>query len=174
MEFILGFFAGLLTATIIIVGYGMYKLRQLSKARDKIIGELQKSAQDAEKSLKNVTERLNKAREITEKQLGLLGQIDQPSKNALHSKWKNDLNHEVRKLEDEKNEILRSILKDGYDPTITILNANDQKETIKLSDYLARIGLTKEDPAPPSDDPNGPKKVGKFMVYSGGNSKADH
>jgi|GEM_PF-7021695 len=174
MEFLLGFFAGLVAATALIIGYGVYKFRQLSKTRNKIIGELQKSAEEAEKRLKNVTERLNQAREITEKQFALLRQIDQPSKNALHSKWKNDLNHELRKLEEEKNELLRSILKDGYDPSITVLNASDQKETVKLSEYLARIGITKDDPTPPSDDTNGPKKVGKFTVYSGGNSKADH
>lgn len=174
MEFLLGFVAGLITAVFLIIGYGVYKYKQLTKARDKIIGELQKSATEIEKGLKNVTARLNRVREITEHQMNLLGQIDQPSKNALHSKYKNDLNHEVKKLEEEKNKILKSILKDGYDPTLTLLTETNQKESIKLSQYLARAGLIPKEPTPPSDDPNGPKKVGKFTVYNGGSSKADH
>ena len=133
MELFISFILGATVAVGGFIVWGLYRLKKLDKTKDQLMEKLQKHAADLEAGLKGVNERLVKAKELTERQVSMMSQIDQPSKNALHSKYKNDLVYEIRKIEDEKNELLRSILKDGYDPSITILNPDNEKEVIKLS-----------------------------------------
>lgn len=182
METAVTFFLGVIVGSTATIIYGLFQVKkakvQLDKAREDFLGELEKETEKLKVNMKSVTDRLNQAQAITNQQLELLGQIDQPSKNALHSRYKNELNAEVRKLEEDKLMILNSILKDGYDPTLTIRTPQGTQEKLKLSAYLANNGVLDKIPEENKDsdnkDPNGPRKVGKFVVYNGGNDGTTH
>ncbi len=170
--FVLGFTVGV----AFVFAYGGYKLRQMAKANTELFEKQKKKAAEQGHATESIQDRLTKVQLITKQQLELASMVDMPSKNALHSRYKNDLHHEIRRMEDDKNVIFRSILRDGHDPLVTILNASQEQETIKLSEYMIRTGIDMQgegaaaaEPTPPST----PKKVGKFIVYTGGNNNDD-
>jgi flagellar biosynthesis GTPase FlhF len=156
-----------------ILGYGMYSLKKITKQKESLLKQAEQTQKTKELLVASIKDRLTKAHEMTQKQFELLAELDMPSKNAVHSKWKNGISREVRQLEDDKVALLKSILADGFDPEIAILNESYQKEKIKLSDYLKKIEKTvgSETPPPPPPPENSGttlKKVGRFFVYSGG------
>jgi hypothetical protein len=170
--FLLGVLVG--AAGIMTYGYAQVK-KAKQKLAKKFAEELGKETDDVQQGVKTVTERLTKAQEITDRQLELLAAAEQPSKNALHSQYKNGLAAEIKDLEEEKMDLLHSIIRDGYDPTLNV-RIDGVPERIKLSAYLARAGVLPP-PLPEEDgpkDPNAPRKVGKFLVYSGGNDGTTH
>jgi hypothetical protein len=174
--FLLGFLLGTIAGVIFTIVYGMYQLKKLANSRGEKVKALEEKVKLQEAKFNSIKERLNEAQQLTEKQFELLGALDQPSKNALHSKYKNNISHEVRQLEEDKVKILRSIILDGYDPEITILNEKSEKMRIKLSEYLIKLdrqnGVTPP-PPPPENSKTTVKKIGKFVVYSGGGSSKE-
>jgi len=81
--------------------------------------------------------RLKKASELTRRQNEISTTATQPSINSLHSKHKNTLVNQYRELEKEKMTILKSIVKDGFNPSVTIFNtATRQYEEMLLSHFL--------------------------------------
>jgi hypothetical protein len=105
----------------------------------------------------------------------LRAQAEMPSKNAVHSKYKNGLVAEINEIEQQKLEILRTVLAEGFDPMITVLHDGGGKEEIPLSAYVltsqqavdSGAGKKQEAaPHPGMDQP--PRKVGKFFIYKGG------
>ena len=111
------FLLGALLGTVFVLAYGAYHLMNLKK----LSKELEAKAKITREKIRSIKERLVRVQEITRLQLDLVGAIDQPSKNALHSRYKNGLNEEIKLLEEEKLEILKSILRDGFDPVITVV-----------------------------------------------------
>lgn len=116
------------------------------------------------KDKKSVNERLSKVKEITTQQLALQAQITMPQKNSLDGKYKNRLMNEVKTLEEEKVQILNSILQDGHDPEVNVLGDDGEPQRMKLSEFLeiqgTKMPLPKEEPKT--------KMVGKFTVLKGG------
>lgn len=147
------------------IAYGIYRVRQLSVVAKKLRDSKEK---EGETLAASVTERLSQVQKMTQAQFALLAQIDEPSKNALHSKYKNNLSSEIKQIEEEKASILKSILKDGYDPTITF-ESGGKKEQMKLSAYLKKAGIVAEESVN-----SGGKKVGKFVVYDCGSDGMTH
>jgi hypothetical protein len=106
-----------------------------------------------------------KVKEITNEQLDLYSQVSGPQKNALHGRYKNGLNGRIKELEEEKSSILKSILTDGFDPEITVMDGAGVVTTVKLSEFMAESGITIE---PKKTEPVSTKQVGKFTVHKGG------
>lgn len=88
---------------------------------------------------KSVTDRLTKVKELTEFQLDMQATASSPQKNGLDGKYKNGLNAKIKEIEEEKAEILKSILDDGFDPDVTVQGA-DGLEKMKLSTFLVQQG----------------------------------
>lgn len=122
----------------------------------------------ATKKPESVNSRMKKVKEITQEQLSLQSGAQGPQKNALHGRYKNGLIGRIKELETEKNDILKSILADGFDPEITVMDEAGVVTNIKLSEFMAQNGIT----MPPKQEPVKPapsaKQVGKFTVYRGG------
>lgn len=174
MPFLLGLFTGV--AAVFTTGYLMLRgdRKKLKKELDAI-----KSKQLTEKQYESVRPRLKKAAEISNKQLELYMQTQEPSKNSLHSKWKNDLIYQIKELEKEKRTVLRSIIKDGLDPELELKDEKTgQKYQTKLSEYMLKNGmsLTEENDKLPDEGPEGsrPTKSGKFFVIDGGKNDITH
>ena len=107
--------------------------------------------------------RMSKVKEITMKQLNLLAQVEAPQKNSLDGKYKNILISEIQSLEEEKIEILRSLIKDNLDLKIVILDEHNQVKTMKLSEYMNLMGLSNlKDQAQ-----NNLKSIRKFTIHEG-------
>ena len=174
---------------------GLYKLKQISKKElitmDVITTELEKATEilkakvlEKRSIIESVQSRLNEVHEIFAKQHALHAALDMPSKNATHSRYKNGLVGELKELEEKKYNILQSILKDGHDPIIGVVNEDGTKQDMKLSEFVAQYDgaePSKEGEFPPAASAKVPeekdeideeldkgKKAGKFVVYSGG------
>jgi len=169
---ILYFLFGMLTGAGMFMGYGYYQFTKIRAAKENLLDQLQKKAAEVDRKRDTIKERFLQATELAKLQNDLRAQCEMPSKNALHSRHKNDLIHEINDMEQRKLDLLRTILAEGYDPTITVSNENGSKREIPLSAYvneaLAQLN-SRSGMVPPKDTPPGEaKKIGKFMIYKGG------
>lgn len=195
----LGFLGGI-CATLT---YGIHKVRSMTdETSDEIIGGLgldikpeDLGKESVREKIKNriisVRDRLGEVYTISQKMQELQAAMDMPSQNATHSKYKNGILGELRELEEKKNAILESILKDGIDPVIRVQNEDGSKVDMKLSEFIARQNgsepLDEGETPPTTNKPPGrkspplaqkdeideevdksPKKMGKFYLHRGG------
>lgn len=169
LNILVGFILGLLTATALFVGFGIYQLRKIKKLKENFEQELDKEIVNLNGKRDSIRERLLKASEIMKRQVELRGHAEMPSANSAHSKYKNGLISEMTELENEKIAILQSILDDGFDPTITLVGPGGTKEEMPLSTFLNN-GVKKEAEVKQPEENQTPsvRKVGKFVVHKGG------
>lgn len=117
-----------------------------------------------------VDQRMKKVKELVAEQLELSRRADGPQKNGLDGKYKNQLIRQLKALEEEKNDILRSIILDGEDPTLTTMDESGTVTQMKLSEYMAYMGVTmapKKETVAPKQEPK-TERIGKFTVVKGG------
>jgi hypothetical protein len=162
----------------VFVAYGSYQVRKLRKKRDDLFEEVKKKALEMETRSSSIRDRLAQASKLAQVQAELRMQAEMPSKNATHSRHKNGLISEMNDLELQKLDILRTILAEGFDPVITVVQDNGSKQDVPLSEYVATAQLTvdaimggKTPEAPPvttNGNPDLPRQAGKFFVYKGG------
>lgn len=67
----------------------------------------------------------------------MIGGLDNPSKGASHSRWKNDVVDRVKTIEEEKMTIYKEILGYGLDPSVAI-HKDGKEEVVKLSEAVKR------------------------------------
>lgn len=172
MDIAIIFILGMITGSGLFIVYGMYQLNKLKSAKTKITDEIKKKLEDLEGKRESIKTRLIKAQELTQQQIDLRAATEMPSKNAVHSRYKNGLIGEITKLEEEKIAILRSILDDGYDPEITVLTDDGAKQSMPLSQFVGVVQKKHENngnTTPPSTPTSeAVKKVGKFVILKGG------
>ncbi len=114
----------------------------------------------------SVEGRMKRVKELQGEQLELAQRADGPQKNSLDGKYKNGLNGEIKRIEEEKTAILVSIIEDGYDPELTTMDASGVVTQMKLSEYMAYMGIkmqAKKSVATPKTE-----RIGKFTVVKGG------
>lgn len=128
LSFVLGFITGI---TSLIV-YANFQVKKSEKIEDKEINKMKK---DIDLVL-SVKERFNEVTKITEQQMALLSGAERPSASALHSKHQNSIVGELKKLEEKKVAIFRSILVDGLDPKLNIM-VDGKPTTMKMSEAVS-------------------------------------
>lgn len=151
--FILGFILGAvsLIATVFYAGK-----RAISKKTTNTQGS---------KKPGSATDRLNKVKEINNRQIDLQSYAERPQKNSLDGKYKNDLIKQIKLLEEEKTEILKSIIQDGLDPEIAVVTEDGDIKSMKLSEFMANMGII----MPSKKDISTQSKADKrFVVHRGG------
>lgn len=177
LAYVFMFLLGMVVGTGMFVGYGLYQVDKIKKAKATLIEELKKKVVTEDEKRTSIKERLIQASKIAQAQMELRAQAEMPSKNAVHSKYKNGLVHEINEMEQQKLDILRTVLAEGFDPMITVLHDGGTKEEIPLSAYVATAqstadgGMGKKETATPPPHPGmdqPPRKAGKFFVYKGG------
>lgn len=191
LSLVAGFILGLFGALV----YGGYLVKKAERtARDALekaagtpppppSSDKRKDVAAQKEAYAKVKPRLDRAAQITQEQAELMAQIDMPSKNSLHSKFKNGLVAEAKKLEEEKTELLRSIIADGFDPEITV-QVGTGLQRMHLSEYLQGQGYDVGKPATnneapptseekPAEEPS-VRKVGNFFVIKGGKNDTSH
>lgn len=180
-EQLFAFLLGIMAGIGLVMIYIQYKVSQIRGSASyteakKFIDDVKKKAglpPDSEETLESKLEKISsikdkliRAGQIAQQQAELRDAAQQPSKNAMHSRYKNGLIGEMSKLENEKNDILKSILDEGFDPTITVVDSAGEQKQMTLSEYLSGNQSAMEEEV--SKDPNAPRKVGKFTVHNGG------
>lgn len=146
LTYFLGFISGMVGMTV----FALYASKKYAKTRD---------------TKKSLSDRMKRVKEISVEQLDLASRAEGPQKNALDGKYKNTLIDELKALDEERNSILVSILKDGHDPELTTMDSSGTVSQMKLSEYLAYLGV---DLGSKSNDTSKAEKHHKFMVYKGG------
>ena len=171
----LEFFFGVLCGITLYFAYGCHQYNKIKKVKEGLITQMQERSKEMSEKGNSIKERLIKASELAQAQVALKGQLDAPSKNALHSRYKNGLIGEIQHMEEEKLSLLRTVLAEGYDPLITVVNETGIAEQVTLSSYVSQASMalsefTGTPPPPPTDaaSVNQPRKAGKFVVYKGG------
>lgn len=170
---ILMFLLGVIFGASIFMGYGFYQVTKIKKIKASLTTQIQTKSAEMDQKKDSIKNRLIKASEIAQTQMAIRAQQEMPSKNALHSRYKNGLIGELQDLEQQKIDILRTVLAEGFNPMITILNEKGSQEEIPLSEYVDQAAAILDTnqgnpPPPPSNDPTQPRKAGKFVVYKGG------
>ena len=148
-------------------------LSEDAKNKEDLLQELLNTRDD----VRSIRDRLAKAQEITRQQLDLRDQASQPSKNSMHSKWKNGLISEINSLEEEKRSILESILKDGHDPFVMVLDEETgSTKKIPLSEFLGRPSSQNTDQKNIEQESSAPEITNKhkFVVIKGGKDDKDN
>lgn len=134
----MAFCSGLTSGMLLTLGFiFLYTRRQFKQIVAK-----QKQELEAAKDLQDrVAVKLQKVRDIGNKQQELANSILQPSMNAMHSKHKNELMQEHEELEKEKIAILKEVVyKDGIDTDVTVMNpTTHETESMKLSKFLVQL-----------------------------------
>lgn len=187
IEFTLGFVVGSVVTASSLLAIGYYFLQRDAKKVKELIAKANKQQADLDEKYKTVKPRLDRAADISARQLDIMAAVDMPSKNALHSQHKNALIAEIKELEKEKRSILHSIIDDGFDPNLTVTAEDGTKEVITLSEYMARQGILHEKQNQPKEEPierevlkeekgKTPQitKKGKFIVIKGGKNDTTH
>lgn len=105
------------------------------KHLDKQQSEVDKVKKDI-KLIASIKKRFSTVSEITNQQMELLSRTERPSASALHSKHQNGIIGEIKRLEEEKISIFRSILKDGLDPNLSII-IDGKVTTMKMSEAVS-------------------------------------
>ena len=152
--YLLGVFTGLIAAIAAVLIMGERSLRKKGL----------KSSSKATPAV--VTARMKRVKEITNEQLELYSASSGPQKNGLDGKYKNGLVGRIKELEEEKADILRSIIADGFDPDVTILDDDGQVVTKKLSEFMvdSGINMTSKD----SEEAKRLKQSSRFTLHRGG------
>lgn len=160
---IMGFYTlGLITGAIGMITLTIYVgKRALAKEKTKIGLTAVPS-----KPKQTVNERMKRIKDITDEQLEMMQSIDGPQKNGLDGKYKNGINSQIKLLDEEKNELLCSILEDGHDPEITTMDGSGIVSRMLLSEYMAYMGI-KMAPKKTIETPK-TERIGKFTVVKGG------
>lgn len=160
MDLIAFFLVGMICGLILAVGIVLYLGKRV----------LQKKTQEVSSKL-SISDRMKRVKEISTEQLELAMRADGPQKNSLDGKYKNSMIGRLKALEEEKNDLLRSIIADGHDPELTTMNESGVVEKMKLSEYMAYMGIsmtTNKQPEQPKVSKPRTEQIGKFTVIRGG------
>lgn len=128
LYFILGFISGIASLVL----YAHIKVTKREKEEDLGVDKMKKDVD----LLVSVRARFLEVQKITDQQMSLLSGAERPSASALHSKHQNSIIGELKKLEEEKIAIFRSILQDGLDPNLSMI-VDGKPSTMKMSEAVS-------------------------------------
>ena len=105
---------------------------------------------------------MTRVKAITKEQIELARQADGPQKNSLHGRYKNGIMGEIKRLEEERNDIMRSLLKDGHDPELTTIDEAGAVTRMKLSEYMTQVGIPFDKPETKKNSKS-VENIGKYL-----------
>lgn len=168
--YVFSFLAGVGVGILVLPIYIRIKYRHEFNKVKRAIDAVKKANYEAPTSVTSKTqakEGMQKLIEITDEQSKILSSLEEPSKNSLHSKYKNQLAGKMHDLQEKKVDVIRDILSTGYDPKVMVSSENGEVESINLSEYLERIISSLPNP-PTTNTETKDSKRGKFYVIKGG------
>jgi hypothetical protein len=167
-DLFLGFMVGSIFTLMLISGYVYIKANQLIKKAKAASNDLKDKLLNNSELYEKVKDRLKRLSDITQRELEIMGSMSYPSANATHSRHKNSLVSEAKALQEEKIAIMRSMVAEGLDLEMSVIDESGQSKKMKLSEFLGEQPVDKTQQADKSS--NKPK----FTVLTGGKSDTDH
>ncbi len=162
---LVGFLLGILTLTV------FTEVKQLRVMR-RIKQEIEKAFNEGFK-MGTVAPKLERVNAIAGEQMNYMSGLDRPSASAAHSKHKNSVISTIKKLEQEKLELLRAIIKDGVDPILSV-SIDGKQQNIKTSELITLMeGYQANNdgvPPPPKTDSKSPRG-GKILQLVNNNEE---
>lgn len=158
------YLSGFITGFILALPTTILALHIIFKDRKPKFNTNEPDVNDKDLYEKLVYDRLQRVKEISDRQGVLFIQATMPSKNAMHSKHQNRIVNEIKTLEKEKLELLTAILNDGYDPMVTMQDPHSgEVKQERLSAFMNEIppDVVKENTTPNTKV----TQRGKFKVY---------
>ncbi len=128
----------------------------------KLVKKVATELDNKSKSNDEIEEKLERVKAITAEQISLMRQSDGPQRNSMDGKYKNSIYSKMKILDEEKHELLKSILMAGHDPQLTTMDEDGVVEKMRLSEYMDQMGYSRT-PAESKID-----KKPAFKVYDGG------
>lgn len=133
MIYFLVFVLGVITGIVLLLAtFGIILNR---RGKPKVEATVDRIVKDM-KLMEDVKKRFSQIEKITDAQVTLISHLDRPSAGAAHSKHKNQLAHELKRLEIEKIDVMRSIVNDGVDPMLTVIVEGETKK-LRMSEAIA-------------------------------------
>lgn len=156
-DIIISFMAGIILTLLSMVGYifalaKSYKPEETKTLRNRL------SKKDSDKLVASIKVRFKEIEGLTVEQLRLVDILKAPNKGAMHAKGKGGVLRRVEELEDAKINIFRSIVKDGFNPSVGIYDNDGQKVEMKMSEAIAKRDAS-HPPVPPTPTPFKPKLI---------------
>lgn len=130
--------ASFLFGIVVTLVAGYFYILALAFGEPKTSRHKRMSEEDQQKMIKSIKIRFGKVEKITIEQMRLMDLLTAPNKGAAHAKGKKDLVDGIEALEDNKINIFRSILKDGFNPVVSMYNEAGKKEDMKMSEAIER------------------------------------
>lgn len=91
---------------------------------------------------------VEQADELMKQQYDLFTQMQQPNKNAMHARYKNDISLTIRDLEAKKIDIFEKLVKRGHDMTIHFQDETGTLKPIKMSEAIKAYRDNSKTPPP--------------------------
>jgi len=181
---ILYFTVGLITGSVLTVTTALYYANKAMKSKklltDNFLKELDKLTEGLDDKVPSVNKRFSRIKEIINEQLDLQSHAEGPQRNSMDGKNKNSMIRTIKSLEEEKNDIFRSIISDGHDPKISVMGLDGVITEMKLSEFMVLYGV---DMSPQPDKAASAKKnttttkktskSSKFIVHKGGKNDSE-
>lgn len=121
------------------------RLRKIAKEEMETVAFLADSLKQAE-LIGSIKQRFKEFDRLTKDQQNLFKSADAPSRSASHSKFKNSVFSEIKQIEEKKRDILKSILEDGFDAPVQMVDGDGTMTRMRISEVLAKDSKT--DPIP--------------------------
>jgi len=102
------------------------------KATNEYFAELGKKKMRHDKVLKL----LQQLRDVSEQQASLSLQLDRPSSNASHSRFKNEIVQKLKLLNEDRTRIMQEIVDSGADPVLRVIMPNGTTNDMKISEII--------------------------------------
>lgn len=152
---LIGVFLGLLIAVFI---YEFHIRDYKKRLLDIYCEELEKNTNNMQ-LLGSFRVYMEQIQELNDQQSTLIASLDQPSKNASHSKYKNTIVREIDHIEQKKIQIFNKVLKAGYDPKISIKRRGGAEETMTISQYVLDMEKNRAKLNPHKSTPTDSKNI---------------
>lgn len=132
------FISGLIIGCILglFIGNEISKL-SINKILSMVKGELHKAYDEGIK-FGEAQPKIHRINEISKEQINYLDALDKPNASAAHARHKNSIVAFIKKLEEEKISLLKSMLSNGSDPLLTV-SIDGKTQTIRISKLLPII-----------------------------------
>lgn len=103
----------------------------------------------AEEDYPKIEKHIDRLKAIVQEQMELFSQIDRPSVNSMHSRYKNELLGKMKQLDAEKYSVMRALVAMGCDPMVRMQTLDGTVKELSISQILALY-----------DEPEAPKETG--------------
>lgn len=129
--FILGLIIGAVLGVLI---YSEFNQVNIKKVLSTVKTELRRAYEEGVQ-YGLVQPQIDRINEISKEQVEYLGALDRPNASAAHSRHKNSIITLIKKLEEEKITLFKSILNSGSDPLLTVM-LDGKQASMRVSKLL--------------------------------------